>query len=67
MNKRNKKTMKFILPLVASFLMMLLNVGCSDDKAGNGQFSMPPMPTVPRMASPMGKLAKIASTESGRR
>lgn len=41
---RNKSMMKFILLLIPSILIMMLNVGCSDDKAGNGQFSMPPMP-----------------------
>ena len=29
--------------------------------------SRPPVPTMPRMASPMGRLANTASIESGRR
>lgn len=51
MSKRIKKNqikhikmVKCILTAIIFSLMIILNVNCSNEKAGNGQFSMPPMP-----------------------
>jgi len=41
---KNKKTVKYFSLPVFFLLLMIVTVGCSDDKAGSGQFSMPPMP-----------------------